>query len=295
MDSVTFFATMSRGQYREGVSPEKSDHCIFIAPFTSAITRDRLQGNQEALTLELSHLQEGGGLRVRQEGNNIFLEEFPSGQFSGFLQEQSVQHLGQVFLYALRYKMEALSLQLEQCTGEMKRMEEQLEACTDNKGTYEILEFRRKYVEFGVMILAMKEILTRIDKGYYPMQMQNSYVLQGQVLLEFGFLESRYDLVKGSLIRDLDTYTSVINNNINRNARFLSIISLAGVSMNFVFGSFLATNPVVGILGGVVIGGLSLGAAVRYHAGNRRNAPMVISQGKTPVEKLEEYAAVAEK
>ena len=79
------------------------------------------------------------------------------------------------------------------------------------------------------MVLAVKEILSRIDKGYYPMQMQNSYVLQGEVLMEFRFLEERYELIKSTVLKDFDTYTSITNNNINRNARLLSIISLVGV------------------------------------------------------------------
>ena len=53
------------------------------------------------------------------------------------------------------------------------------------------------------MVLAVKEILSRIDKGYYPMQMQNSYVLQGEVLLEFRFLEERYELIKSTVLRTL--------------------------------------------------------------------------------------------
>ena len=60
------------------------------------------------------------------------------------------------------------------------------------------------------MVLAVKEILSRIDKGYYPMQMQNSYVLQGEVLMEFRFLEERYELIKSTVLKDFDTYTSII-------------------------------------------------------------------------------------
>ena len=40
--------------------------------------------------------------------------------------------------------------------------------------------------------------------------MQNSYVLQGQVALDFQFLEERYELVKNTVIKDLDTYTSIV-------------------------------------------------------------------------------------
>ena len=110
----------------------------------------------------------------------------------------------------------------------MKQLEDALDNCIDNSGTYRLLDFRRRYTECGNMVLAVKEILSRIDKGYYPMQMQNSYVLQGEVLMEFRFLEERYELIKSTVLKDFDTYTSIINNNINRNARLLSIISLVG-------------------------------------------------------------------
>ena len=145
------------------------------------------------------------------------------------------------------------------------------------------------------MVLAVKEILSRIDKGYYPMQMQNSYVLQGEVLMEFRFLEERYELIKSTVLKDFDTYTSIINNNINRNARLLSIISLVGVVLNFVFGSVLAANPLLGVIGGLSVAGLSVGATAVYHVSRRNNAPVPSARSylgaSLPAEILQERKA----
>ena len=139
------------------------------------------------------------------------------------------------------------------------------------------------------MVLAVKEILSRIDKGYYPMQMQNSYVLQGEVLLEFRFLEERYELIKSTVLKDFDTYTSTINNNINRNARLLSILSLVGEVLNFMFGSLLAANPLLGIIGGLSVAGLSVGATAVYHVSRRGNAPLPSGRGPIQTPSLPKF------
>lgn len=52
----------------------------------------------------------------------------------------------------------------------MEQLGDILDNCIDNSGTYRLLDFRRHYTECGNMMLAIKEILSRIDKGYYPMQ-----------------------------------------------------------------------------------------------------------------------------
>ena len=200
------------------------------------------------------------------------IEESPQGLFREFLEERSVKYLGQGLMYALQFAIAQLSALVEQGMEDMKLLENSLDSHIDNSGTYRILDFRRKYTEYGGRVIGLKEIIARIDKGYFPMQMQNSYVLQGQVALEFRFLEERYELIKNTVIKDLDTYTSIVNNNINRNARLLSLVSLGAVALNFMFGGLLAVNPVIGIVGGVVIGGVTAGAAVSYRAGGIHNA-----------------------
>ena len=97
--------------------------------------------------------------------------------------------------------------------------------------------------------------------------------------MEFRFLEERYELIKSTVLKDFDTYTSIINNNINRNARLLSIISLVGVVLNFMFGSLLAANPLLGIIGGLSVAGLSVGATAVCHVSRRGNAPLPSGRG----------------
>ena len=217
------------------------------------------------------------------------LQESTQGAFRAFLEEKPVKYIGQLLMYALQFKIQDLSLRIEGCTGEMKQLEDALDNCIDNSGIYRLLDFRRRYTECGNMVLAVKEILSRIDKGYYPMQMQNSYVLQGEVLLEFRFLEERYELIKSTVLKDFDTYTSIINNNINRNARLLSIISLVGVVLNFMFGSLLAANPLLGIIGGLSVAGLSVGAPAVYHVSRRGNAPLPSGRGPIQTPSLPKF------
>ena len=281
MEALTFFSAMNRGQFREEQGIEGSSYCIFFAPMEELVTQDRMTGREDQVVLELLYGDEmlPGALRVRQVGSNAVVEESTQGAFRAFLEEKPVKYIGQLLMYALQFKIQDLSLRIEGCTGEMKQLEDALDNCIDNSGTYRLLDFRRRYTECGNMVLAEKEILSRIDNGYYPMQMQNSYVLQGEVLLEFRFLEERYELIKSTVLKDFDTYTSIINNNINRNARLLSIISLVGVVLNFMFGSLLAANPLLGIIGGLSVAGLSVGATAVYHVSRRGNAPLPSGRG----------------
>ncbi len=273
MEELTFFQAMSKARHHEDAGLAESEYCIFCRPIQQQVTRQRISGDENALTLELTYGESDmlGELRLRQVGTNLVLEESAQGLFQEFLAAKNAKYIGQVLMHALQFKIADLTELIDQGVGDMKLLEDSLDKRLDNSGTYQILDFRRKYTEYGNQIIAVKEIIARIDKGYFPMQMQNSYVLQGQVALDFRFLEERYDLIKNTVIKDLDTYTSIVNNNINRNARLLSLVSLAGVALNFMFGGLLAVNPAIGIIGGLAIGGLAAGAAVVYRVGGDRN------------------------
>lgn len=296
MEEFTFYQYMNRGRRPEGAGPERSEYCIFYGPVQEPVARSRMFGDEESVILELSYGGEGvrGELRLRQAGTNLLIEESSQGLFREFLEGKSVKYIGQVLMYALRFCIADLSALVERGVEDMKRLEDTLDRNIDNSGTYQILDFRRKYTLYGDQIIALKEIIARIDKGYFPMQMQNSYVLQGQVALEFQFLEERYELIKNTVIKDLDTYTSIVNNNINRNARLLSMVSLGAVALNFMFGSLLAVNPVIGIVGGVVIGGVTVGAAASYRAGGIHNVIRLDGKRKRPALRSRDVRELAE-
>lgn len=273
MENYTFLQSMGRGRHPEGAGIADSSYCIFSAPVKEPVLHQRIFGDETSLTLELNYGEENllNDLRLRQEGTNLVLEESSEGLFQTFLADKNIKYVGQAYMYALLFKIANLAELIEYSLKEMRSLEDSLDNSIDNSGTYQILDFRRRYTEYGNQIIALKEIIARIDKGYYPIQMQNSYVLQGQVALDFRFLEERYELNKNTIIKDLDTYTSIINNNINRNTRLLTLVSLGAVALNFMFGSLLAVSPVIGIAGGVLIGGLTAGAAVYYRSdGSRR-------------------------
>lgn len=275
MENYTFLQTMGRGRHPEGAGIEDSSHCIFSCPIEHPVLHQRIFGDETCLTLELNY-GEGDSLydlRLRQADTNLILEESPIGLFQSFLMDKDIKYIGQAFMYAILFKIANLSELIEYSLKDMKLLEDSLDNRIDNSGTYEILDFRRRYTEYGNQIIALKEIIARIDKGYYPMQMQNSYVLQGQVALDFRFLEERYELNKNTIIKDLDTYTSIVNNNLSRNTRLLTLVSLGAVALNFMFGSLLAVSPVLGITGGVLIGGLTAGAAIRYRSSGSQRSP----------------------
>ncbi len=277
MNNYTFLQTMNRGRHPQDAGIEESSYCIFSCPIEDSIVRQRIFGDESSLTLELNY-GEGdviNDLRLRQDGTNLVLEESQTGLFQAFLADKDVKYIGQAYMYALLFKIANLNELIEYSIKDMKVLEDSLDNRIDNSGTYEILDFRRRYTEYGNQIIALKEIITRIDKGYYPIQMQNSYVLQGQMALDFRFLEERYELNKNTIIKDLDTYTSIVNNNLSRNTRLLTLVSLGAVSLNFMFGSLLAVSPAIGVTGGLLIGGLTAGAAVLYRTNGSRRFPQL--------------------
>ncbi len=275
MDNYTFLQTMGRGRHPEGAGIAESSYCIFTCPIQEPVVHQRIFGDEAALTLELNY-GEGdilSDLRLRQAGTNLIVEESSVGLFGNFLTYREVKYIGQAFIYALMFKIDNLKELIESGIKDMKTLEDSLDNRIDNSGTYQILDFRRRYTEYGNQIISLKEIIARIDKGYYPMQMQNSYVLQGQLALDFKFLEERYELNKNTIIKDLDTYTSIVSNNLSRNTRLLTLVSLGAVALNFMFGSLLAVSPAIGVTGGVLIGGLTAGAAVLYRSNGSRRFP----------------------
>lgn len=275
MDNYTFLQTMGRGRHPEGAGITESSYCIFACPIQEPVVHQRIFGDEAALTLELNY-GEGdilSDLRLRQAGTNLIVEESSVGLFGNFLTDREVKYIGQAFIYALMFKIDNLKELIESGIKDMKTLEDSLDNRIDNSGTYQILDFRRRYTEYGNQIISLKEIIARIDKGYYPMQMQNSYVLQGQLALDFKFLEERYELNKNTIIKDLDTYTSIVSNNLSRNTRLLTLVSLGAVALNFMFGSLLAVSPAIGVTGGVLIGGLTAGAAVLYRSNGSRRFP----------------------
>lgn len=292
MENYTFLQTMGRGRHPEGAGISDSSYCIFSVPIEKPVLHQRIFGDENSLTLELNYWDENlqSDFRLWQAGTNLVLEESPTGLFQEFLMDKEIKYIGQAFMYALLFKISNLSELVEYSLHDMKTLEDSLDNRIDNSGTYQILDFRRRYTEYGNQIIALKEIITRIDKGYFPMQMQNSYVLQGQVALDFRFLEERYELNKNTIIKDLDTYTSIVNNNINRNTRLLTLVSLGAVALNFMFGSLLAVNPVIGVAGGVLIGGLTAGAAVFYRVKDNRHLTRIHDSHIVP-DVLEEKSA----
>ena len=127
----------------------------------------------------------------------------------------------------------------------MKQLEDALDNCIDNSGTYRLLDFRRRYTECGNMVLAVKDPVAD-RQGLLSDADAEQLCVAGRGADGVPLPGGRYELIKSTVLKDFDTYTSIINNNINRNARPLSIISLVGVVLNFMFGSLLAANPLLG-------------------------------------------------
>lgn len=292
MENYTFLQTMGRGRHPEGADIADSSYCIFTCPIEDAVVHQRIFGDETSLILELNY-GEGdilSDLRLRQAGTNLVIEESTVGLFGNFLMDKEVKYIGQAYIYALMFKIANLNELIEYSIKDMKTLEDSLDNRIDNSGTYQILDFRRRYTEYGNQIISLKEIIARIDKGYYPMQMQNSYVLQGQMALDFKFLEERFELNKNTIIKDLDTYTSIVSNNLSRNTRLLTLVSLGAVALNFMFGSLLAVSPAIGVTGGVLIGGLTAGAAVLYRSNGSRRFPRLHDSQILP-DALEEKSA----
>lgn len=272
MHGPTFFAKMYRGRYNPEKGLDGSSYCIFCAPLKDPIARDQICGDEDRVVLELRYGEDdsAGSIRIRQEGSNVVIEESEIAKFHSWLADREIKYIGHLIMYALQFKIQDLASRVDRSEAIVKDLEDSLDNSIDNSGTYNLLDFRRHFADDGTMIIAVKEILTRLDKGYYPQQLQNSYVLQGRVETDFRFLEERYEHLRETVLKDFDTYTSIVNNNINRNVRLLSIISLFAVVLNFMFGSLIVAHPVFGVLGGLAVAGISLCTIGMYHINRRR-------------------------
>ena len=68
MEELTFYQRMNRGRHPEGAGPEGSEYCIFYGPVGEPVDRQRIFGDEDSLTLELSYGEESvpGELRLRR-------------------------------------------------------------------------------------------------------------------------------------------------------------------------------------------------------------------------------------
>lgn len=276
-DNAEFLCVIGRGRHTEGAGPDDSSSCIFRAPLSDRIIRPQMTGQDGSLCIEFTYglPNSFGAARIKMVGSNLIIEETDSLRLSKHLTDSKPQNIGSALISAIQFKIRDLSSLTDLCVGEMKNLEDELDDCTDNTGTYRLLDFRRAFADVGRDIISLKEMIAQIDKGYYPQAMQNSYTLQGQVAIELRFLDERYELVKNTIVKDMDTYTSIVNNNINRNTRILSLIALVGVALNFFFASLLQFSWVWGVVGGLIIVALVGVAVFIYHRGG-------IKKKKTP-------------
>ena len=164
MENYTFLQAMGRGRHPEGAGIADSSYCIFSGPMEDPVLRQRIFGDESSLTLELNY-GEGDLLsdfRLRQAGTNLILEESSVGLFRSFLMDKEIKYIGQAYMYALLFKISNLSDLVDFSIKEMKVLEDSLDNSIDNSGTYQILDFRRRYTEYGSQIIALKEIWTPI-------------------------------------------------------------------------------------------------------------------------------------
>ena len=272
MFGPALYTKMFRGRYNPEKGLDGSSYCVFREPLTEPVIKERIYGDEEKVVLELRYGDDdfSGALRIRQEGTNVVLEETEDAKFTTWLGGREIKYIGHLIIFAVQFKIEVLSDRVSRSEGILKDLEDSLDNSIDNSGTYDLLDFRRRFAEDGDMIISVKEILTRIDKGYFSAQMQNAYVLQGRAQTDFDFLDERYELLRETVLKDFDTYTSIVNNNINRNVRLLSIVSIFAVVLNFMFGGLILAHPLVGVLGGLAVAGVSLCSVGMYHINRRK-------------------------
>lgn len=284
-DDATFLYAMNRGKPSADGGVEGSVCCVFRSELNAPVSRPLLAGSDGSLTLEFTYGMPSSISRARlcTVGTNLVIEESANGRLADYIAEMKPKYIGQALMLALRFKIRDLNALTDRCVDEMKELEDDLDDCTDNTGTYRLLDFRRAFAEVGRDIISIKEILALFDKGYYPMQMQNSYVIQGQITLDLRFLDERYDLVKNTIVKDMDTYTSIVNNNINRNTRILSIVAIVGVALNFFFGTLIPVDVRFGIIGGVIVCALAAAAVFYYHRGGLQKKKRGRSGRRTPM------------
>lgn len=163
------------------------------------------------------------------------------------LQRINTNQRTRLFLLMLNYISQRYQVYLRDINRQFTHIERRLRRSMHNKGLMQMLGFQNSLVYFSVSLQGDDAVLTRIQKGHIIRLYEEDSELLEDVAIEFRQAIEMCTIYTQILEGSMDTFSNVINNNVNLVIRRLTVIMLLMAVPTLVF-AFYGMN--VGVLPG---------------------------------------------
>ena len=175
---------------------------------------------------------------------HAFMDEFAKGNVETFFTYKKSRFLIQIFLKASEVYLSTLSLIDE----DIQKMEKNTYYSTNNRVLINFLNMQKTLVYFLTSLQANSHVLERL----YTDELLTMYD-EDKVLLGDAVIENKQCIETSIVFRDIldstmDTYGSIISNNLNVIMKFLAGITIV-FSIPTMISSFLGMNVPLGVIG----------------------------------------------
>ena len=175
---------------------------------------------------------------------HAFMDEFAKGNVETFFTYKKSRFLIQIFLKASEVYLSTLSLIDE----DIQKMEKNTYYSTNNRVLINFLNMQKTLVYFLTSLQANSHVLERL----YTDEILTMYD-EDKVLLGDAVIENKQCIETSIVFRDIldstmDTYGSIISNNLNVIMKFLAGITIV-FSIPTMISSFLGMNVPLGVIG----------------------------------------------
>ena len=175
---------------------------------------------------------------------HVFMDEFAKGNVETFFTYKKSRFLIQIFLKASEVYLSTLSL----IDGDIQKMEKNTYYSTNNRVLINFLNMQKTLVYFLTSLQANSHVLERL----YTDEILTMYD-EDKVLLGDAVIENKQCIETSIVFRDIldstmDTYGSIISNNLNVIMKFLAGITIV-FSIPTMISSFLGMNVPLGVVG----------------------------------------------
>lgn len=175
---------------------------------------------------------------------HAFMDEFAKGNVETFFTYKKSRFLIQIFLKASEVYLSTLSL----IDADIQKMEKNTYYSTNNRVLINFLNMQKTLVYFLTSLQANSHVLERL----YTDEILTMYD-EDKVLLGDAVIENKQCIETSIVFRDIldstmDTYGSIISNNLNVIMKFLAGITIV-FSIPTMISSFLGMNVPLGVIG----------------------------------------------
>lgn len=175
---------------------------------------------------------------------HAFMDEFAKGNVETFFTYKKSRFLIQIFLKTSEVYLSTLSLIDE----DIQKMEKNTYYSTNNRVLINFLNMQKTLVYFLTSLQANSHVLERLYTDEILTMYDEDKVLLGDVVIENKQCIETSIVFRDILDSTMDTYGSIISNNLNVIMKFLAGITIV-FSIPTMISSFLGMNVPLGVIG----------------------------------------------